>query len=213
MADISEQQDTHEKDTSIEARSLEEARSTTEIGPSIETKSATETRSLEEARSTTKTKSSTETRSSTGTKPSTATKSSTEARSSEEEEEVRMNRLGDLISSSVKEYLEIKENESDQCTTGKLMNENDKKRNGQSNCNDKTKKRKIEDESSDDERFELPRRRVMTMGEFNKRKRMMTKYHRDLIKEREEEQFFAQAFDEEYDDSLADFVVGEFIII
>jgi len=128
------------------------------------------------------------------------------------ENRLKMNKLGDQVCESVQEYLkdkEIKDNSeksSDDKTNDKV---NDKTNNNNKLINRKDKKRKIEDESSDDECFELPRRRVMTMGEFNKRKKIMTKYQRDLNAEREDEKFYAQVYNEEYDDSLADFVVEE----
>lgn len=39
-------------------------------------------------------------------------------------------------------------------------------------------------------------RRVMTANEFKKRKKVMTKYQRELLKEREEEKFYCEVFDE-----------------
>lgn len=108
-----------------------------------------------------------------------------------------MNSLNQLIEDSVRQHYEetaIKEER-------KKASQQSSSSNGENNLNkgnqvgenrDKCAKRKKDDESTDEE--ELPRRRAITMGQHKRRKRVATKYQRELEMEKKDEKFYAEVF-------------------
>lgn len=90
-----------------------------------------------------------------------------------------MDQFDDLIKNSVEQHFN-KENKVELDEDLKIK----------SNDEVVQRKRKKDDESTDEE--EMPRKRVVFMGQLKKNRRAVSKYQRELNKEIEQEKFFAQ---------------------
>lgn len=111
-----------------------------------------------------------------------------------------MDASNQLIQDLVKQHYDDPKNKEEPSSpkSNSSNAENDPNQNnkavGKPSSTEKIRKRKRKDDESTDEE-ELPRRRAVTMGQHKKRKRVLTKYQRELEIEKRDEKFRAEVFD------------------